>query len=343
MKDVSGEFVDAVRSARAEGRAVAIAGSGSKAFLAATSAENREGRLLSTEEHSGVVDYRPDELVVTVRSGTPLKLLKQTLAREGQMLPFDPPEFQGLGTIGGAVASGLAGPGRPWRGAVRDAVLGVRMINGLGETLTFGGQVMKNVAGFDVARLQAGAFGSLGVLLEVSLRLLPLPQLERTLRLPLEAGAALERLRTWARTALPLSASAITADGLYLRLSGSEPAVLEAAATIGGEPDDDGFWGSVRDLKLPILRDATLACAQLPPATVFDDGDLLVEWSGARRWRPAAEAAAPYVPFGTDYARNRCFAANGDAALAAFQARLKAAFDPDHLLNPELTRADLAA
>ncbi len=343
MTDRSDEFVDAVRSARAEGRAVTIAGTGSKAFLAQSSVETEHGRLLSTEEHEGIVDYRPDELVVTVRSGTPLKRLKQTLAREGQMLPFDPPEFQGLGTIGGAVASGLAGPGRPWRGGVRDAVLGVKMINGLGDALSFGGQVMKNVAGFDVARLQAGAFGSLGLLLEVSLRLLPLPQAEQTRVLEWDAPAALGQLRNWARLPLPLTGTAILDGRLYLRLSGSEPAVFAAADAVGGESTDDSIWTGLRDLNLPVLKAAPLACAQVPPATAVQEEDLLIEWNGARRWRGAAKPLPPYVPFGQDYARNRCLDAGGNGALATYQARLKAAFDPDDLFNPELTRADLAA
>ncbi|MEM8767096.1 MAG: glycolate oxidase subunit GlcE [Pseudomonadota bacterium] len=343
MTDRSEELLEAVQSARAEGRAVTIAGTGSKAFLAESSVETEHGRLLSTEEHQGIVDYRPDELVVTVRSGTPLKLLKQTLAREGQMLPFDPPEFQGLGTIGGAVASGLAGPGRPWRGGVRDAVLGVKMINGLGEALSFGGQVMKNVAGFDVARLQAGAFGSLGVLLEVSLRLLPLPQLEQTRVLERDAEAALSQLRSWARLPLPLTGTAIFEGRLHLRLSGSEAAVSAAAEAVGGELGDDSLWAGLRDHSLPALKSVLLACAQVPPATAAPAEDLLIEWNGARRWREASTAAAPYVPFGPDYGRYRCLTAGGNETLAAYQARLKAAFDPDHLFNPELTRADLAA
>ena len=173
--DLSEAFLQAVANARADGQRLSIVGSGSKSALTGD-ANSAEARLLSTVEHRGIVDYRPDELVVTVRTGTPLRELNQTLAREGQMLGCEPPEFRGLGTVGGVVAAGLAGPGRVWRGGVRDTVLGVEMINGQAERLRFGGQVMKNVAGFDISRLQAGAFGMLGLLLEVSLKVLPQPQ-----------------------------------------------------------------------------------------------------------------------------------------------------------------------
>jgi glycolate oxidase FAD binding subunit len=295
MRDASDEFLQAIASARETGQQLSIVGTGSKSGLTGNPS-SWEGRLLSTVEHTGIVDYRPDELVVTVRSGTRLKALKQALAREGQMLGFEPPEFRGLGTVGGAVAAGIAGPGRAWRGGARDAVLGVQMINGLAERLSFGGQVMKNVAGFDVSRLQAGAFGMLGLLLELSLKVLPLPQAEQTLCLELPAEDAHGRMLDWVREPHPITATAWLDGVLWVRLSGAEAAVSQAVSAFGGEVQpDNAFWPSLRDHRLPFFRTDAIACRHLPPAN----------------------------------------------ALA--QRRIKAAFDPDNLFNPELTDADLAA
>ena len=302
--------------------------------------------MLSTIEHSGIIDYRPDELVVTARSGTPLKELKQTLARQGQMLPFEPPEFQGLGTLGGAVAAGLAGPGRPWRGTVRDSVLGLVMINGLGQRLKFGGQVMKNVAGFDVSRLQAGAFGIFGLLLEVSLRVQPVPRFEQTHVLELSTAEALQSMRRWAAEPLPLSATAFEGGQLHVRLSGAESAVLESARGIGGECAlDDSYWIGLRDHSGEFFRGHSVGLRQVAPAADLRESDCLIEWHGARRWSwlDGALSPADTIPFDAGFARSLCEEANGQSLLAAYQQRLKAAFDPNNLFNPELCRADLTA
>jgi glycolate oxidase FAD binding subunit len=339
--DRAENLADAVRSARAAGDAVVIAGSGSKSFLASP-ASNLGGRLLSTEEHAGIVDYRPEELVVTVRAGTPLKALRQTLAREGQMLGFEPPEFRGLGTLGGAVAAGLSGPGRPWRGSVRDAVLGVEMINGLGDRLRFGGQVMKNVAGFDLSRLQAGAFGTLGVLLAVSLRVTPLPETEETRVLTCDSEGALQRMRSWARQPLAITATAFEAGELRARISGSAAAVKETAGRIGGdrEPGDE-YWTGLKNQTLPFFRNAgRLAVRHPPPGSPTSDQAGLVEWSGGRRWY--ADGARG-TPFDGTYAAHRCGGGGGDEVIAEYQRRLKAAFDPDGILNGEIFGADVAA
>ena len=344
MGNLTDELLQAVTTARDQDQRLSIAGTGSKSFLTRPGSSVRDSRLLSTVEHTGVVDYRPDELVVTVRSGTPIRELAQTLAREGQMLGFEPPEFRGLGTIGGAVASGLAGPGRPCRGGVRDAVLGVTMINGLGERLTFGGQVMKNVAGFDVSRLQAGAFGMLGLLLEVSLKVLPRPQAELTLCLEMGAAEAHAGMRQWARLPHPISAAAWLEEGLWVRLSGAEAAVNQTAAAIGGErQSDNDFWPALRDHGLPLFRRGELSCRHLPPASAPAAADDLIEWLGARRWSVSTTATEDYRPFTAGFARHRCQDGGGDARIAEYQARLKAAFDPDSLFNPELTDADVAA
>ncbi len=344
MADLGEELLQAVATARDQGQPLSIAGTGSKSFLTRPETAVRDSRLLSTVEHTGVVDYRPDELVVTVRTGTLLRELAQTLAREGQMLGFEPPEFRGLGTVGGAVASGLAGPGRPARGSVRDAVLGVQMINGLGERLVFGGQVMKNVAGFDVSRLQAGAYGMLGLLLEVSLKVLPRPQAELTLRLEKSATDAHAEMRRWARLPHPISAAAWLEEGLWVRLSGAEAAVNQTAAALGGEHQtDNDFWSGLKDHGLPLFRRDGLCCRHLPPASAPSAEDELIEWLGARRWSTSAPGAVGYQPFAAGFARHRCRDGGGDGKIADYQARLKAAFDPDSLFNPELTDADVPA
>lgn len=344
MSTTEESLLDAVHSARTARQPVAIVGSGSKAFLTGTRSDTPQGRLLSTEEHHGIVDYRPDELVVTARSGTPLRVLNQALAREGQMLGFEPPEFRGLGTAGGAVASGLAGPGRVWRGGVRDSVLGVKMINGLGERLVFGGQVMKNVAGFDVSRLQAGAFGTLGLLLEVSLKVIPIAQTEQTRRMEIGRSEAHALMLNWAGRPHPITATAYLDNGLWYRLSGAEAAVLKSGSELGGElQPDNGFWLGLRDQSLPFFREVAVSCRHVAPAAPLVNEDVLFEWNGARRWANATSMAPDYRPFSTGYARVRVREAGGDPTLANYQARLKAAFDPDNLFNQELTDADVAA
>jgi glycolate oxidase FAD binding subunit len=343
MRDLSDEFQQAIASAREMGQRLSIVGTGSKSELTGDP-NSGEGRLLSTVEHAGIVDYRPDELVVTARAGTSLKELNQVLAREGQMLIFEPPEYRGLGTVGGAVAAGIAGPGRAWRGGVRDAVLGVRMINGLAERLNFGGQVMKNVAGFDVSRLQAGAFGMLGLLLEVSLKVLPLPQSEQTLCLELSAADAHARMLEWTLEPQPITATAWLDGLLWIRMSGAEAAVNQAVKRFGGEvQQDNDFWSALKDHRLPFFRSGPVACRHLPPARPLLAEDELLEWNGARRWTTADTAAAGYRAFSEGYARARCRDGGGDPLIAEYQARIKAAFDPDNLFNPELTDADVAA
>lgn len=343
MRDLSEDFLEAVASARQTGQQLSIVGTGSKSHLTG-GPDTGDARLLSTVEHTGIVDYRPDELVVTVRSGTTLKLLSQSLAREGQMLGFEPPEYRGLGTVGGAVASGIAGPGRAWRGSARDSVLGVQMINGLGERLRFGGQVMKNVAGFDVSRLQAGGFGMLGLLLEVSLKVLPLPQTELTLALELSAAEAHDRMLGWTLEPQPITATAWLDGVLRVRLSGAEASVNQAAVNLGGEQEvDNGFWSALRDHSLPFFRAPQIGYRTQAPAETLSAEDALIEWNGARRWSDAGTAGKGYRLFGEGYARHRCRDGGGDPTVARYQARIKTAFDPDNLFNPELMNADVAA
>jgi glycolate oxidase FAD binding subunit len=230
----------AVEEAREAGQRIRLRGAGSKAFLAGAAATDLLPTVVSSADHSGVCEYRPEELVIEAYAGTPLAEIKATLAAQRQMLPFEPPEFGGAGTLGGAIASGLSGPGRPWFGAARDAVLGIEMINGLAQRLRFGGQVMKNVAGYDVARLMCGSGGALGALLSASLRVRPCPEKECTLVFELESDQALARVVELGRQAIPLSATCHTGRRLVLRLSGSSVEVDASARQLGGEAGEPG-------------------------------------------------------------------------------------------------------
>ncbi|MCZ6620245.1 MAG: glycolate oxidase subunit GlcE [Gammaproteobacteria bacterium] len=340
--DQQDRLVEAVGAAFAERLPLQIAGSGSKVFLTepGTSRGRADvGRLLSVAEHSGVTEYRPEELVVTARAGTTLKELEQQLARERQMLPFEPPRFSGAGTLGGAIASGLSGPGRPWYGSLRDAVLGVEMINGRGEFLRFGGQVMKNVAGYDVSRLQAGAFGTLGVLLSASIKILPKPVHELTCVIALEAEIALERLREWARLPLPITATCHVDGQLRVRLSGAESAVVWAAGHIGGDVvHAEPFWSQVRNHEIDFFkREGTLWRLSLPPNSLLTDEPTLIEWGGALRWVRSEQAMFDWarqqggyaLPFNGDYSTQ--YFLQVDRGL---RKRIKKAFDPAEVLNP---------
>lgn len=345
-RDEGERLVDAVREAYARRHALAIVGSGSKSFLLPA---DDGARLLSVAEHAGVLEYRPDELVVTARAGTPLKDLQHLLSQHRQMLPFEPPQFGGSGTLGGALAVGLSGPGRPWRGSVRDALLGVELINGRGERLSFGGKVLKNVAGYDLSRLQVGAFGTLGVLLAASVRVLPAPHAQRTCLLELPASAALEKVRELAARPLPLTATCAAEGFLRLRFSGSEAAVLSACREAGGNVvEGDRYWQDLRDHRLPVMRPGMpFWRVSLPPGAVPELQDGVVEWGGALRWL-AAEDSRPH-----DVARGAGgWAARFDAGYAKavcnvlppsqlkYQRRLKRSFDPENLFNPGLVNAD---
>ncbi len=341
--DKTAELSSSIREARARGAKLAIFGSRSKGWCLARA----EGELLGVAEHAGVLDYHPEELVVTARAGTPLSGLTELLAAHGQYLPFEPPRVGGGGTLGGAVAAGLAGPGRPWRGSVRDAVLGVEMLNGLGERLVFGGQVIKNVAGYDLSRLQAGACGTLGLLLSVSLRLLPLPEAEETRALECTATASQDVVRGWARSSLPVTATCYRDGRLYVRLSGAESRVRGAAAGLGGEPTAGAPpWNSLRDRALPCFEKwpgRVLWEVLCPPAAPLPPGECVIEWAGARRWWLTDLPSGRVRAYAADIGGRALAAYGGPLLEGEISRRLKRAFDPDNLLNPGIVRANAAA
>lgn len=342
-------FAEQITHARESARSLDIVGGGTKAFYGRPTS----GTPLTTAGFHGIVEYEPAELVVTVLAGTRLEVLVSALARERQMLAFEPPSFGAASTIGGVVAAGLSGPRRPYAGAVRDSVLGIEMMTADAEVLRFGGQVMKNVAGYDVSRLMAGSLGTLGLLLSVSLKVLPLPECERTLVWQRRDGEAHRMMLDIARKPWPVSAMAYAAGMLRVRLAGSAHGVDEAADALAPDADGDGaYWRELNDQQLDFFSDpAPLWRLSVPPATARIDlpGSWLCDWGGALRW---LKTTAPGATI-----RRRASDAGGHASLfrgpddapfmpldkvnARIHQRLKAAFDPQRIFNRGRLYAEL--
>jgi glycolate oxidase FAD binding subunit len=354
-------FAEQVAGARATRRALRIRGGGTKDFYGGELA----GEVLDTRAFRGTPAYEPTELVVTTRCGTPLAELEALLAREGQCLPFEPPRLAPGGTVGGMVAAGLSGPARASVGSVRDHVLGATLLDGHGEVLAFGGTVIKNVAGYDVSRLLAGSMGTLGLVLEVSLKVLPVPRASATLRFDLDQLHALGRLNDWGGQALPLDASAWWDGNLVVRLRGAEAAVTSAMRRLGGETIEADaaatFWNGLRDQADDFFirghRVAErggalwrLSVPQTAPPLALQ-GDTLIEWHGAQRWLiaslPAAEvrAAAAAVGGHATLFRARSKSVGAFAPLQPpldrIHRALKKTFDPDGVFNPGRLYPDL--
>ena len=286
-------LIERIRAAAAGGTGLRIRGGGSKDFYG----EPTQGELLETTGLTGITSYEPSELVVTVRAGTPLAELEALLASRNQCLPFEPPHFGPGATVGGMIAAGLAGPARASVGSVRDYVLGVTMLNGRGELLTFGGQVMKNVAGYDVSRLIAGSLGTLGLIVEASLKVLPQAPAEATLKFSMSQAEALRQLNLWGGQPLPLNASCWVEDAgvgtLFLRLRGAVAAVDAACRKLGGERQDNALvasdWNLCREQQLPWFKERgerdlwRLSVPQTAPVLDLPEPPL-VEWHGGERW-----------------------------------------------------------
>ena len=342
-------FRDRITAASGE-QPLRIAGGGSKNWYGG----ELRGDLLDTRAYRGIVAYDPTELVITVRTGTPLAEVESVLAEKNQMLAFEPPHFGAGATVGGMVASGLSGPRRAAVGALRDFVLGAVLMNYRGEVLHFGGQVMKNVAGYDVSRVLAGSLGTLGLMLEVSLKVLPRPFEETTLRFEMEQATALRALNQWGGQPLPISGSAWLDGVLAVRLSGAAAALKGARIRLGGEEAHDAgdFWHSLREQTHPFFHpapNASLWRLSLPSVAAALDlpGSQLVEWGGAQRWlhsaapveamRAAAAAAGGHATLfrsgAARHARNAVFHPL-TPAVAGIQRRLKQAFDPAGIFNP---------
>lgn len=342
MQNLIEQYRQSVIDAAREQRPLRIAGSGSKTFYGRVT----QGGVLDVGGYRGIVSYEPTELVLTARAGTPLAEIEAALAEQRQMLAFEPPYFGPAATLGGCIASGLSGPRRAYAGAVRDYVLGVRMLDGKGEVLNFGGQVMKNVAGYDVSRLLAGSLGTLGVLLDVSLKVLPMPAEELTLRFDMKESDALTAMNRWAAQPLSLSATCYHNGVLTLRLSGASAAVRSVREKLGGELVNDaaGFWRSVREQQHGFFSpDKPLWRLSVPSTAPAVSGPKLIEWGGALRWLdsdiPAATLRETVAALGGQATLFRS-AENNDtpfhplspSSLRVHQ-RLKQSFDPHGIFN----------
>jgi len=344
------QFADRIGQANADGTPLRIRGGGSKDWYGQTV----QGALLDAGAYRGITDYEPTELVISARCGTPLAEIEAHLAQHGQMLAFEPPHFGTGATIGGTVAAGLSGPRRQAAGAVRDFVLGAVLLNGRGELLHFGGKVMKNVAGYDVSRLLAGSLGVFGLIAEVSLKVLPRPIAECTVRMDAEQGDALRRLNEWGGQPLPLSASCWHDGVLTVRLSGARSAVEAARRRIGGDalPDEDAdaFWRALREHEGRFFtagRQSARGLWRLSLPTVAPPlalpGQQLIEWGGAQRWlvtdadsaavRAAAGAAGGHATLFFGGARDEGVFHPLAPAVHAIHRQLKNVFDPAGVFN----------
>ena len=380
MDTATNTLTDRIRAAAADGTALHLRSGGSKDFYGNTATP--QGELLDTRCLNGILSYEPSELVVTVGAGTPLAELEAVLAEQGQCLAFEPPHFawstpssvDSTATVGGMVAAGLSGPSRASAGAVREYVLGLHMVNGLGEQLRFGGQVMKNVAGYDVSRMMVGSMGTLGLITQVSLKVLPVAPAEATLVFALDQATALECLHRWGGQPLPLNASCWVHDDtagptgqdlLFVRLRGAVAAVEAACqkmlAEHAGQRMDNAQaqsdWALCRNQQLPFFKQpdhSTLALwrlsvAQTAPALDTLPWPQLVEWHGGLRWLWAPpEAAEQLQPLAHAHGGNAIiFIANksiatgaigqfhiNDAAQLAIHQRLKQSLDPKGIFNP---------
>ncbi|MCC2682500.1 MAG: linked oxidase-like protein [Nitrosospira multiformis] len=357
MQEIVDQLAATIRAAAASNAPLCIRSGGTKDFYGQQNKERDggSGSILDPTAYAGIVDYEPTELVVTARAGTPLMQLETELNGRGQMLAFEPPHFGTGATLGGCIATGLSGPRRASAGAVRDFVLGVRMLDGKGDDLSFGGQVMKNVAGYDIPRLMAGSLGTLGLLLEVSLKVLPLPAEERTLRLSMNEAEAIETMNRWAGKPLPVSATCFCDGELTVRLSGATSAVRAARAVLGGEEivESSSFWKSIREQIHPFFRagkqlwrlsiKSTTAPLSLP-------GKQLIEWSGAVRWlsvdaemdneavealvRKAARDAGGHASVFRSQTPAPAVFHPLPPAMMNIHRRLKEKFDPTGIFNP---------
>lgn len=338
-------FQQRVQAAAAGKQPIRIRGGGTKDWYG----QRLEGEILDTRGYSGIVDYEPTELVITARCGTLLTEIEAVLAERKQMLAFEPPHFGAGATLGGTIAGGLAGPRRASSGGVRDFVLGAKLLDGKGDVLSFGGQVMKNVAGYDVSRMLAGSMGTLGLLLEVSVKVLPKPFAETTLRLQIDEIDAIRKLNEWGGQPLPVSSSCWHDGVLSLRLSGAQAAVDAAIRLIGGDlvQDCDAFWAGVREQQHPFFAgQGALWRLSVPSTTgaIVLGGEQLIEWGGAQRWLRTQLDAATIRRTVSALGGHATLFRGGDKSAGVFQPlqpaiariheRLKASFDPANIFNP---------
>jgi len=347
--DNSAALLQQVNQALHSATPLRIQGADSKAFLG----RPMTGEVLDTRSHRGIVSYDPTELVITARCGTPLSELAAALDAAQQMLPCEPPSFGSHATVGGMVASGLSGPRRPWAGSVRDYVLGTRVITGHGKHLRFGGEVMKNVAGYDLSRLMAASYGALGVITEVSLKVLPKPRQALSISLEIDPDRALQRLAQWGQEPLPISAACHDGQRLHLRLEGGEGSVAAAHDRLGGELLDAAYWADLNEHRLDYFTQGQpLWRLSLPnnTAPLALPGQQLIDWGGAQRWLKS-DAEAAFIRrvveevggHATCYTHGRTDSPFQPlpAALMRYHRNLKQQLDPKGIFNPGRLYAEL--
>ena len=348
-RDLTEALTERVRHATVTRTPLRIVGGDTKGFYGRTVA----GEPLEVSGHTGVLNYDPAELVVTVRAGTRLDQLEALLQEHGQRLPFEPPAFGAAATIGGVVAAGLAGPARIARGGVRDYMLGARLLTGDGRVLRFGGEVMKNVAGYDVSRLLAGSLGILGVILDVSMKVLPVASSARTLRQRIGSREAIDRLAAASRRGVPVTASFWHCGELHVRLEGSKAALEDVAESIGGESvaaeEATQWWRDVREQRLAPFDRASGRLwrlhvpANAPVASCERHESFAFEWNGVQRWLAGCDAATAHdlarecgghaTLFRGAHGDDEVFAPLSPAMLALHR-NVKRVFDPAGILNP---------
>ena len=349
MPDITQQLQEKIQQASLEQTPLQIAGNGSKSFYGNPS----PGEVLSLSEHSGIVEYEPNELVITVRAGTPLAEIKNRLATHGQMLAFEPPSFGDNATIGGTIACGVSGPRRISAGSARDFVLGCKVLTGKGEIIQFGGQVIKNVAGYDVSRLMVGAMGTLGILLEISLKVLPLPEQEITIAMGAKTNEAIDIMNARAGQALPLTGACYDGEAVLLRFSSTEKGIKHATNMVAGDELQQGekFWQELNEQQHFFFEEEVpLWRLSLAPATLHlgIPGNWLFDWGGGLRWlktdaQPAdvRDAAAAEGGHATLFRHHEMWREQQEisvfhplpAGLMNIHQKLKAAFDPNRILN----------
>jgi len=350
MENVLQTFKERIASATASKSPLRIKGNGTKDWYG----QSLQGEVLDTTAYSGIIAYDPTELVVTARAGTSLREIGKALSEKNQMLAFEPPRFDGLATIGGIVASGLSGPRRQAVGSVRDFVLGAVLMDGKADVLHFGGQVMKNVAGYDVSRLLTGSMGTLGLILEVSIKVLPRPVAQQSLQFAMTQEQALHQLNVWGGQPLPLSASCWHNGLLAIRLSGAQAAVDAAIKKMGGNalPEPEKFWDRLREQEHAffdgVLQDKEQGLWRLSVPSVAPvlnlQGEQCIEWGGAERWLKTTASATEIRAAAEQVGGHATLFKGGDKSVGVFHPlqpavgrihrNLKNAFDPAGIFNP---------
>jgi glycolate oxidase FAD binding subunit len=350
MENVLQTYKERIATATASKSPLRIKGNGTKDWYG----QSLQGEVLDTTAYNGIIAYDPTELVITARAGTSLREIGKALSEKNQMLAFEPPRFDGLATIGGIVASGLSGPRRQAVGSVRDFVLGAVLMDGKADVLHFGGQVMKNVAGYDVSRLLTGSMGTLGLILEVSIKVLPRPVAQQSLQFAMTQEQALHQLNVWGGQPLPLSASCWHNGLLAIRLSGAQAAVDAAIKKMGGDvlPEPEKFWDRLREQEHAffdgVLQDKEQGLWRLSVPSVAPvlnlQGEQCIEWGGAQRWLKTTASAIEIRAAAEQVGGHATLFKGGDKSVGVFHPlqpaverihrNLKNAFDPAGIFNP---------